>query len=251
VARGTQVEILSRTGGKSSSNLGRVSAVVDLKSGRISKDDDASSRSSRQDELFVWLEEELDDATREEIRRRWKRFKDQRKKEEKAFALEPWKQADWTWWDGREPIAWQAVVGGVRQSMLVLDEHTYEGVDCYCIRPGCDCDEVSIEFYRLKDGEYDEMLGEVFLEASTGQVTGLGNSPGQFQTMLALWSAYESENDLSEFARRFKEMARIGPQMHALRERQLRGKKGSTRAVGRNAPCPCGSGKKYKKCCGA
>ena len=25
----------------------------------------------------------------------------------------------------------------------------------------------------------------------------------------------------------------------------------STAKVGRNAPCPCGSGKKYKKCCGA
>jgi uncharacterized protein YecA (UPF0149 family) len=24
----------------------------------------------------------------------------------------------------------------------------------------------------------------------------------------------------------------------------------STRTVGRNDPCPCGSGKKYKKCCG-
>ena len=24
-----------------------------------------------------------------------------------------------------------------------------------------------------------------------------------------------------------------------------------TRKVGRNEPCPCGSGKKYKKCCGA
>ncbi|MGQ9733412.1 MAG: SEC-C metal-binding domain-containing protein, partial [Candidatus Zipacnadales bacterium] len=23
------------------------------------------------------------------------------------------------------------------------------------------------------------------------------------------------------------------------------------RKVGRNDPCPCGSGKKYKKCCGA
>ncbi|HWR56460.1 MAG TPA: SEC-C metal-binding domain-containing protein [Negativicutes bacterium] len=22
------------------------------------------------------------------------------------------------------------------------------------------------------------------------------------------------------------------------------------KAIGRNAPCPCGSGKKYKKCCG-
>jgi hypothetical protein len=25
---------------------------------------------------------------------------------------------------------------------------------------------------------------------------------------------------------------------------------GSTKKVGRNDPCPCGSGKKYKKCCG-
>jgi uncharacterized protein YecA (UPF0149 family) len=24
----------------------------------------------------------------------------------------------------------------------------------------------------------------------------------------------------------------------------------ATRKVGRNEPCPCGSGKKYKKCCG-
>jgi preprotein translocase subunit SecA len=25
----------------------------------------------------------------------------------------------------------------------------------------------------------------------------------------------------------------------------------SSMTVGRNEPCPCGSGKKYKKCCGA
>ena len=25
----------------------------------------------------------------------------------------------------------------------------------------------------------------------------------------------------------------------------------SVEKIGRNAPCPCGSGKKYKKCCGA
>ena len=25
----------------------------------------------------------------------------------------------------------------------------------------------------------------------------------------------------------------------------------SARKIGRNDPCPCGSGKKYKKCCGA
>ena len=27
--------------------------------------------------------------------------------------------------------------------------------------------------------------------------------------------------------------------------------KRNTEKVGRNQPCPCGSGKKYKKCCGA
>ena len=26
--------------------------------------------------------------------------------------------------------------------------------------------------------------------------------------------------------------------------------RGEKKAVGRNEPCPCGSGKKYKKCCG-
>jgi hypothetical protein len=29
------------------------------------------------------------------------------------------------------------------------------------------------------------------------------------------------------------------------------GKAGRAGKVGRNEPCPCGSGKKYKKCCGA
>ena len=41
-----------------------------------------------------------------------------------------------------------------------------------------------------------------------------------------------------------------GPQIHALREKQLRPAplRREIRA-GRNDPCPCGSGKKYKRCC--
>jgi preprotein translocase subunit SecA len=33
-------------------------------------------------------------------------------------------------------------------------------------------------------------------------------------------------------------------------EKQAPPVKRETRKVGRNEPCPCGSGKKYKKCCG-
>jgi uncharacterized protein len=39
------------------------------------------------------------------------------------------------------------------------------------------------------------------------------------------------------------------PHRHAVYERQVARSMGSK--VGRNDPCPCGSGKKFKKCCGA
>lgn len=35
------------------------------------------------------------------------------------------------------------------------------------------------------------------------------------------------------------------------REDTPKASRGKVSGIGRNAPCPCGSGKKYKKCCGA
>jgi hypothetical protein len=61
---------------------------------------------------------------------------------------------------------------------------------------------------------------------------------------------------MNEFKPSFKER-RIYPQMLPMSERMvraLRPEMGQIKAprgkIGRNAPCPCGSGKKYKKCCG-
>ena len=34
-----------------------------------------------------------------------------------------------------------------------------------------------------------------------------------------------------------------------IKAKEIQSTHGST--IGRNDPCPCGSGKKYKKCCGA
>jgi SEC-C motif-containing protein len=45
---------------------------------------------------------------------------------------------------------------------------------------------------------------------------------------------------------------RIGGNWHYCSgEVDMRSRPAPTAAVGRNDPCPCGSGKKYKKCCGA
>jgi hypothetical protein len=61
---------------------------------------------------------------------------------------------------------------------------------------------------------------------------------------------------MNEFKPSFKER-RIYPQMLPMSERMVRAlrpemdpTKEPRGKIGRNAPCPCGSGKKYKKCCG-
>jgi hypothetical protein len=61
---------------------------------------------------------------------------------------------------------------------------------------------------------------------------------------------------LDEFKPSFKGR-RVYPQMMPMSERMVKAlrpemfkEKEPERQIGRNAPCPCGSGKKYKKCCG-
>ncbi len=93
-----------------------------------------------------------------------------------------------------------------------------------------------------------DLLGEVFLDAATGEVIGTGNRPGGHRVLLDLFDRFESRNDLASFTRRAERMTRIGPEIHALRRHQLRGPSGGK--IGRNAPCPCGSGRKFKNCCG-
>jgi preprotein translocase subunit SecA len=73
---------------------------------------------------------------------------------------------------------------------------------------------------------------------------GDGNAP---QRQRAQTSLDDMEAQFQRKKRRELEQARMAGQGEAQQVQQVvRGDK-----VGRNDPCPCGSGKKYKKCCGA
>ena len=64
-----------------------------------------------------------------------------------------------------------------------------------------------------------------------------------------LYTRYD-EDILKTYERLYEE-ARAEEKRQAREAKQLRGKPtGEPKKVGRNDPCPCGSGKKYKKCCG-
>lgn len=167
-----------------------------------------------------------------------------------------WREQDWTEWDG-EPIGWWEVAD-VDEDLYELDGRTYEAEDYYEIETHHhDCEacgpdeEVSVCFY-MRDDALGGSFGAVYVDSSTGEVVGTRNRPGAKATLDRLWSVYVARHDLRELRRRWEEMQRIGPQIIDLQEEQLRpqtvvrpGPK-----VGRNDPCPCGSGRKYKKCCG-
>ena len=46
-----------------------------------------------------------------------------------------------------------------------------------------------------------------------------------------------------------QDLPRLRAKAEALRSRRLCAAKEAHGKIGRNEPCPCGSGKKYKKCC--
>lgn len=131
----------------------------------------------------------------------------------------------------------------------------------YCANPECPCNEAHLLFIRLipaRPGQIaatsEERLRAVLKFDGNWRVEQRWNTPlVEAQRLLAAW--LEGHPGIIE---RFEE------EYHAIKEIGLRSlqlsppSSGSDKhravqrkRIGRNAPCSCGSGKKYKKCCGA
>ena len=135
--------------------------------------------------------------------------------------------------------------------------------EAYCVQPDCRCTESLLSFLMLKDatGKVTPSLHDVpsirynyRSHASSLVAAGLPGTPPTGQLLAALQTAYplldprlELHHKIMQtlYARHY--MARINRHIGRLAaELAPRGGR-----VGRNDPCPCGSGKKFKKCCGA
>lgn len=246
---------------------GRAIAIVDLETGRLDRMGSTSPR-KRRNEFRQWLEEAIDDAVLADLRARWRSYKEALRRAAGPGTVDKWREMDWTWWDGEEPVGWHEVHPESPDDRYHVDGTTYDAVDYYCLLPECDCDQVTVRFFRAA-GKKTEVVGEVFVEPRSREVVGTTNAPGKRRVLDHLWSAFEASRELALLSNRFREMRSLGPQILALRERQLRPaaapgdgkiaaqdhqlKPATVRReakIGRNAPCPCGSGRKYKKCCG-
>ncbi len=164
--------------------------------------------------------------------------------EEKSREAQQVKVEDWNRGD---LVAWGEALVGVRQDIFRFGGRVFEAVDLYCVAEGCSCGEVVLDFAPVVP-RGAPAPGAVRFDNS-GQVSLAPEHERHRERLEELWAAFQSRHP--RYRERF---ARRSTVMHGLAGRIVGAPRGAierrTAKVGRNDPCPCGSGKKYKKCCG-
>ena len=168
------------------------------------------------------------------LRARWHRAKHQDDPDE-------WRTVDWGRVDLTANVPFCEVFPSRWDLAVGFERHHWWVFDLWCLKPGCACETVGLSFHR-DDGSAQELV-EVDLPRRS--LTGGETS----ETGRRLWEALRDDEELlAELESRRATIRRVARQLPAF----LTPARPAAAAapVGRNEPCPCGSGKKFKRCCG-
>ena len=187
--------------------------------------------------------ERMDGEVLDGIGRLWYRGKGKLQPEARSRAA---KQIVVHGWRPGELLAYDEALGGVRADLYRLDGRLYEALDLYCVAPGCTCGEVTLDVTTVmaRGGPH---LGRIVIERSGGlRIEPHGNARERLEQV---WAAFQRRHPTyaARLARRDAAMKEVGARIVPEAAPRLDAKP----KIGRNDPCPCGSGKKHKKCCGA
>jgi hypothetical protein len=184
---------------------------------------------------------------------------------------------DWTKLEPGELVPWQALFPQEGVELLPIlkeirppkegeqvPDFTDEDIafrlglgDAYCVDPRCDCHRVlwTVVAMAKEDRDMVRQLGTVVYDfrrrqpAVQAAVTGVDPDQLLYTVLMALRSFPGVIDAHAERYRRLRQL--LIPLIQRQRRENDAGKASLTREAGRNDPCPCGSGKKYKKCHGA
>ncbi len=130
-----------------------------------------------------------------------------------------------------------------------LDGRRFLLDDQYCVRTGCGCCETFVSLLEEAEDEPEERRGapatfQVDYLNGKCEVADRGEeAPALLERMAGQLSTEEIRGWFEQRHNRLRALYRLYRRAHHEPKRSAAGK------VGRNDPCPCGSGKKYKKCC--
>lgn len=132
----------------------------------------------------------------------------------------------------------------------------------YCVQPGCECQETVLSFLKLMDAtgrkntvirDHPSLRYNYRSGATQPVAPGSAGNPALDGLLAALKREHVSLNPQLElrhlimqslYARLYQALTRS-----RLRSLSTRPPSAVARKIGRNEPCPCGSGRKYKQCC--
>lgn len=136
----------------------------------------------------------------------------------------------------------------------------------YCVQPGCDCKETILTFLQYQDAAGREFVRRPKLpslrynyhsEAVSAVKSGSAGMPDPRQLLAALKTAHSKLNEQLELRHLIMQslyirsrLAETASVLNSLANASTAAARPAAKRVGRNEPCPCGSGKKFKKCCG-
>lgn len=151
-----------------------------------------------------------------------------------------------------------------RPDRYLVNNTVYQVDTLFCVAEGCSCTEARLAVLALtENGRRLEMIGSALLPLETMNPVGFDGPPRQLGTFVRIYSEWRRRNVPAED--RLSELRELtlqrGIELNRLAAARARpGAKSLPRAParlaaaapqpGRNAACPCGSGKKYKRCCG-
>jgi hypothetical protein len=138
--------------------------------------------------------------------------------------------------------------------------------DHYCPTPECDCRQVHVELWERNVSEKPRriditqlLMATLTLEGELVDVRFSREDSATTSDILEAWRRH-SVGLQEELQQRYQQMKAIGqrcfPEPSVTQNKTLHGNSSTpanrvrvTERVGRNAPCPCGSGRKFKRCC--
>ncbi len=149
-------------------------------------------------------------------------------------------------WRRDAMIGWEQSTLAARQDLYILGNRLYLAIEKYCPIQNCGCGEVHVQCIALHSGGTD-LLGQVFI-TKLGEITVVPELDAYQEKLEQFWTAFQQRhaNFLARFSRRYLTINSISERLVP-----IQGKSDTSPKIGRNDPCPCGSGKKHKKCCGA
>jgi hypothetical protein len=215
-----------------------MNALLDVDLGLV-KPDDYEGRTPLSSEWVEYVQSQVDGELLDLLQERWLRAKDLTSRAEN----------DWPSRDPDELVGWDEAHPDDRQDLYLDGESVFAAEELYCLNPRCDCRDIMVVFRETEDGSAD--IGFVSVRLPDAAVVERDAVAIRGPAVERLWNAFRARHrHLPErLEHRRQQMLELG------RARaQPAPKPSPVRApdrVGRNALCPCGSGKKYKRCCGA